>query len=234
MHALILADGAFPASENRLNLLKHSEVIVCCDGAAAKLEAFGREPFAIVGDLDSVPEMLKEKYSDRLHPVTEQETNDLTKAVEFCLSKGFDELAILGATGLREDHTLGNIALLAEYVPRVASICLLTDYGRFDAIRCGLTQEQYNRSMGDKKAPEVSPTRNGEFTVARFESTKGQQVSIFALDPDSRLSSLGLAYPLENRKLTSWWQGTLNECTGEQFSLSVDKGSLIVYRLDPR
>jgi len=52
------------------------------------------------------------------------------------------------------------------------------------------------------------------------------------LTPDSKISSLGLKYPLEKRNLTSWWQGTLNESVGEQFSLSIDKGVLLVYRLD--
>jgi len=231
MLALILADGAFPTNPKRLDLLNNVDPIVCCDGAAVKLLEFGRDPSVIVGDLDSVPAELKERFSDRTIHSSDQETNDLTKAVEYCISKGYDEIAILGATGLREDHTLGNVSLLAEYASRLKSVCILTDYGRFDSFRSGIETIDSPEQESDTKKPLVSVTRDGSYTVARFESFNGQQVSIFSLDPQTSIHSLGLTYPLDGRSLTSWWQGTLNECTGEQFSLSIDKGSLIVYRL---
>lgn len=232
MLAIILADGDFPKKNKRQDLLKHMEHIICCDGAAEKLLEFGREPEAIVGDMDSLPESLKLRFSDRVHTVDEQETNDLTKAVQYCIQNGYDELAILGATGLREDHTLGNISLLADYAKQVKSVCLLTDYGRIDAVCFGGETQDDTTISSDLKAPLVSMTRDGKFTVARFESFNGQQVSIFSLDPQTSISTLGLKYPIDGKNLTSWWQGTLNECSGEQFSLSIDRGTLLVYRLD--
>ncbi|HET9571955.1 MAG TPA: thiamine diphosphokinase [Bacteroidales bacterium] len=232
MQALILADGSFPTTRKRQELLRNAENIVCCDGATAKLLDFGREPLAIVGDMDSLSSELKAQFTAKIHLVAEQETNDLTKAVEYCITQGFDEIAILGATGLREDHTLGNISLLADYATRLKSVCLLTDYGRIDAFRSGMNVDDYLEPGLDTKAPEVCTTRDGAFTVARFQSFKGQQVSIFSLTPDTRISSLGLRYALENRSLTSWWQGTLNESAGDQFSLSIDQGVLLIYRID--
>lgn len=232
MHALILADGAFPKSENRLNLLKQAPYIVCCDGAVEKLVNIGLEPQAIVGDMDSISDELKERFADRLYPSLDQETNDLTKAVDHCLVNGFNEVAILGATGLREDHTIGNIALLAEYAGKLNAVCLLTDYGRIDAVHGDLTVDDHPASRYDSRAPEMCTTRDGSHTVARFQSYKGQQVSIFCLDPTTRLTSLGLKYQVEDRCFASWWQGTLNESTGEQFSLSIDRGCLLVYRID--
>jgi len=231
MQALILADGAFPVVEKRLNLLRQTPNLICCDGAVEKLVAVGLEPLAIVGDMDSISEELKVCFADRLYPSADQETNDLTKAVTYCLENGFDEVAILGATGLREDHTLGNIALLADYAVRLRSVCLLTDYGRMDAVLAGMSPDDHRPSGLDAGGPEVCATRDGRFTVARFGCYAGQQVSIFALDPATRLHSLGLKYPLEDRCFTSWWQGTLNEATGEQFSLSLDRGAVIVYRV---
>lgn len=232
MQVLILADGAFPTSEKRQHLLREAAHIVCCDGSVKKLMEFGREPDAVVGDMDSISTELKERFSDRLFPSSDQETNDLTKAVDYCLSKGYTELAILGATGLREDHTLGNIALLADYATRLKSVCLLTDYGRIDSFRSGITVDDFSEPVLDTKAPEICTTRDGVYTVARFESFAGQQVSIFSLTPSTLISTLGLKYPIENRPLTSWWQGTLNETVGEQFSLSINEGALLVYRLD--
>ncbi len=232
MLALILADGAFPTHPGRLDILKNMQTVICCDGAAEKLLTFGREPNAIVGDMDSLSDVLKTRFSDRIIPSDDQETNDLTKAVNYCAEKGYDELVILGATGLREDHTLGNIALLADYAPRFKSCCMLTDYGRIDAFTAGIETKDSLEENADTKAPLVCITRDGAHTVARFESFAGQQVSLFSLHPDTLVHSMGLRYPLEGRSLTSWWQGTLNECTGEQFSLSINKGCMLVYRLE--
>lgn len=232
MQAIILADGAFPNTHARQELLQMAPAIVCCDGAVGKLLDFGREPLAIVGDMDSISPELKARFATKIHQENEQETNDLTKAVNFCIEQGYDEIAILGATGLREDHTLGNIALLADYAQKLKSVCLLTDYGRIDAFRSGMNADDFIAPGLDAMAPEVCTTRDGKFTVARFQSFQGQQVSIFSLTPETVISSLGLKYTLENRTLTSWWQGTLNESSGEQFSLSIDQGILLVYRLD--
>ena len=91
---------------------------------------FGLVPFAIVGDCDSVNKKIAEKYSDRLFRDTDQETNDLTKAVKWCSERGYTNIVILGATGKREDHTLGNISLLIEY-SEFTSVKMVTDAGIF-------------------------------------------------------------------------------------------------------
>jgi thiamine pyrophosphokinase len=127
---------------------------------------------------------------------------------------------------------LGNISLLADYATRLKSVCLLTDYGRIDTFRSGITVDEFQEPSMDSKAPEVCTTRDGAYTVGRFESFAGQQISIFSLTPSTKITTLCLKYPLENHPLTSWWQGTLNESTGEQFSLSINEGVLLVYRLD--
>lgn len=112
---IIVADGAFPTHAEPLRLLREAGFVVCCDGAAASLTGYGIEPGIIIGDLDSLTNELAERYSDRLLPDPDQETNDLTKAVYWCIRHKATDLTILGATGKREDHTLGNISLLASY-----------------------------------------------------------------------------------------------------------------------
>ena len=59
----------------------------------------------------------------------DQETNDQTKAVNYLMEKGFRRIAIVGATGRREDHTLGNISLLMEYMRMGQKYVMYTDYG---------------------------------------------------------------------------------------------------------
>ena len=76
------------------------------------------EPEAIVGDLDSLSPEIAERFADRLYQDSEQDTNDLTKAVRWCIDKGYEEIVILGATGKREDHTIANISLTWRILQR--------------------------------------------------------------------------------------------------------------------
>ncbi|OFY71630.1 MAG: thiamine diphosphokinase [Bacteroidetes bacterium RBG_13_42_15] len=197
---VVLADGAFPEHEIPLECLRKASRIICCDGAAGSLVKFGLTPLAIVGDCDSLEPAIQKKYSDRIFKDTDQETNDLTKAVKWCRAAGYTELVITGATGKREDHTIGNISLLAEYIKTV-KVIMVTDTGIFYP-----------------------------FTEScRVPSVKGQQVSLFAIDPETEITSSGLKYPLINRKLRNWWEATLNEATGDHFELKFEEGKVIVF-----
>ena len=110
MPVVILADGCFPQHPFPLKILELADFIVCCDGAVAKLVNWGRKPNAIVGDLDSISPKLKSQFADIIYQSNDYETNDLTKAVEWCVNKEIDNIVILGATGLRDDHSLANIS----------------------------------------------------------------------------------------------------------------------------
>ena len=197
----ILANGAFPTHPTPLRALRTAERIVCCDGAAAKLLAAGLTPAAIVGDLDSLPAELRERFRDRLHLDHGQTDNDLAKAFRYCLQQAWHQLVILGATGLREDHTLGNLGWLADFATQ-AEVSLLTDTGVFTAI--------------------TRPTV--------FASHPGQQLSFFTFDSQTRLHAQGVRYPVENLQPTRWWQATLNEALGEQFELRCEGGPALVFR----
>ena len=189
--AVIVAGGDYPTSEQALQVLHNAPYVVCCDGAADRYIAAGKVPDAIVGDGDSISAYNRTKYATLLHIVAEQETNDQTKAVRFLLEQGKRRIAIVGATGRREDHTIGNISLLIEYARAGAQVRSFTDHGVF--IPC-----------------------NGDTTL---KCRKGQQVSIFAITAKN-LSAEGLLYPIYD--FTNWWQGTLNECTGEQFTIHAE------------
>jgi thiamine pyrophosphokinase len=197
---VILADGSFPQHDIPLGCLRNATRIVCCDGAAQSLLKFGLEPFAIVGDCDSLTPGITEKYSDRIFRSSEQDTNDLTKSVRWCGENGFTDLVILGATGKREDHTIGNISLLADYAASV-NVKMLTDTGIFVPVTESI----------------------------KFECFKGQQISIFSVNQETEITSGGLKYPLRNKKLKSWWEATLNEATGSSFELGFRGGPLIVF-----
>ena len=187
--AVIVAGGESPTATVPLDILHNAPYVVCCDGAADRYIATGHIPDAIVGDGDSISAENREKYAHLLHIIAEQETNDQTKAVRFLMEQGKQRIAIVGATGLREDHTIGNISLLVEYARMGCDVCSFTDYGIF--IPCNGT------------------------TIHKCH--KGQQVSIFSITAKD-LSAEGLRYPIYD--FNNWWQGTLNECTGDKFTIN--------------
>ena len=199
--AVILANGSFPINDIPLNFLKTSDFIVCCDGAINKLESAGIQAQAIVGDLDSLTNDLKRKYQDIIHHFSNQDTNDLTKAVNWCLANKYNDITIVGATGERDDHMIGNIFLLPSYTKKM-KVRMLTDYGTFTP---------------------VIRSRN-------FDSYIGQQVSIFSPQPETVITTANLRYELTNQKLEMLWQGTLNESMGDSFRIDFEGDSLIVYQ----
>jgi len=131
---VILADGDFPSHPEPLAYWAASERVVCCDGAASQAVARGVEPVAVVGDGDSISPALRDRLGARWVCDPGQDDNDLAKAFRYCLTRGWRRLAILGATGRREDHTLGNLSLLADFQAE-ADVVLATDTGLFTHTR---------------------------------------------------------------------------------------------------
>ncbi|MDR1895648.1 MAG: thiamine diphosphokinase [Prevotellaceae bacterium] len=199
-YSVILCDGKFPEHDIPLNILNNAGKIICCDGAAAKLLNYGKEPYSIVGDMDSIPDSLRIKYIDRIFGDSDQDTNDQTKAVHWCHKRGISPIVILGATGLREDHTIGNIALLSDYI-KLMDIIMVTDTGTFVAI---------NRTT-------------------TFKCRAGQQISIFAITPQTKITPKGLKYGTASMRFANWNQGTLNETLSDSFQISMDTGKLLIY-----
>jgi len=203
-NTIVLANGQFPKASYLLDMLDASEQIICCDGAVNKLIKSGREPHIIIGDLDSVEDSYKDKYQDILVQIDDQNSNDLSKAINWCLSQNIEDVIILGATGEREDHTIANIGLLTEYHKKI-NVKILTDNGVFIPI--------------------------SKSTI--FHSKVGQQVSIFSLNPTVKITSSGLKYPLQNLALKGWWMGTLNEALSDEFRIEFEgEAQVIVYILE--
>lgn len=193
---VILAAGDYPSHPYPLHLLREAAHVVCCDSAAVRyIETTGQLPEAVVGDGDSLPEAYKVQLGTRWHRVAEQDYNDLTKATRYLLANGVGEgstVAYLGATGRREDHTLGNISLLAFYRREFGLRPIMaTDHGLFTA-HCGDTS---------------------------LRVTPGQQVSLFNLSAGV-MSSRGLRWPVSAYR--EWWRGTLNEATAETVDIQAD------------
>ena len=149
---VILANGDFPKKGGAAwKLLAAAKRVVCCDGAAdAYRRRFGKWPTVIIGDFDSIAGGSRRSGTDRrpfaggaVRPgphasqspayvhIPDQDTNDLEKAMAYCARQGWCDPVIVGATGKREDHTIGNVFRALAYGCEI-----VTDTGRFVPL-CG-------------------------------------------------------------------------------------------------
>ena len=197
---VIIANGEFPTHSTPLEKLINAQSIIACDGAINNLENKKIEPDVIIGDLDSISRYNKNKYKNIIIKADNQSKNDLRKAINLCIKNKINKFSIIGASGKREDHTLGNIFSLLEY--RDYNIKLFTDTGVF-------------HTVSDNK---------------KIESFKGQKISIFSPDKSIKISSKYLKYNFNKNNISTLFDGTLNESTNSFLNLRLSHGSILIYQ----
>lgn len=215
MTAVIICNGNFPKKEYPRYLIASADIILCCDGALRSyLKAMpsifgGRErlPDAVVGDMDSLPKSLQQQFKNIVVHYEEQDYNDQTKAMRYLFERWPDVSAIhiLGATGKRTDHTIGNVSLLMEYgrlFPKVKGLemDMVTDY--------------------DTILPIWDSTR--------LAVGQGRKVSIITADNTVKIKSLGLEYSTENVIFDNWWKATLNRAVEDEIYLELNHPSMVL------
>ena len=200
--SVILANGDYPTHPIPAKKINEAGCSICCDGAVNQLIDKGLEPSIIIGDLDSINQTLKSKYEDRIIHAPGQDGNDLQKAIRWAENEGINEVAILGSTGKRDDHSLANIFILLQFSTSL-KCTLITDYGCFTVAK----------------------------GMESFQSFKGQQVSLFSANPAIEITSTNLKYNFNSSKVNNLYCGSLNECIYEYFSLSVSHGEILVYQV---
>ena len=214
---VIICDGKFPRTEYPHYLIRTADYIICCDGSLKKflrnsLSIFGEErlPDLVIGDMDTLPTSMQKKYADIILKETEQEHNDQTKAVRWALNnlKGIETIHILGATGGRADHTIGNTSLLMEYTRmfdlKDITIEMVSDDGTIFPIN----------------------------DTIEFECGPGRSISIFTPDNSLRIRSEGLMYPTDDVVFDNWWKATLNKTVQDNVRLELSHRSIALIMLD--
>ena len=209
---VILGNGAFPTEPYPVYLLDSAEGVVCCDGALEKWLEHNASaaPLAVIGDMDSLSAELQERFSAVLVKVDEQDDNDQTKALRWVLEHHPEvtEIVFLGATGLREDHTIGNLGLLMDY-PR-----------QFD--------------LGERRLSMVSDFGTA-FVITDtcdLHLGEGRRISLFSADNSLRITSEGLQWPTDNVVFDAWWKATLNRTVSPIVSLHFSHPSAALVLVD--
>ena len=198
---VIVGNGETPQGEIPLLFLRRAQFIVCCDGALDKLLHIGIKPNIVIGDCDSISEEKRQQFQDIIIEDQDEEYNDLQKALKYCMKQQLGPVAVLGASGLRDDHQLANLSILNMYSAKM-DLIMVSNYGLFSFISEDTT----------------------------FASLPGQEVSVFNFDGQAIFSFDGLQYPVYNRRFTQLWEGSLNKALGDSFTIKISGGRGLVFR----
>jgi thiamine pyrophosphokinase len=205
--ALVIANGEVPKKRLLQSLARESSIVICADGGANSALKFGILPDAIVGDLDSIhAEALVKlrkvpRYEDR-----DDESTDLEKAIAWALKQKYDHIVVVGASGKRIDHTLGNLGVLPKFYPD-AVIRFVDDLGEVMYVGRELT----------------------------FEAKRGDVVSLIPLTRCEGITTESLRYALDNEALElGVREGTSNVVVNTPVTIKVKKGHLLLYKLFAR
>ena len=208
---IIICDGKFPKKEYPRYLIRTADYIICCDGALKKflsnsVSIFGEErlPDLVIGDMDTLSGTMQKKYSDIIIRESEQEHNDQTKAVRWALNniEDISSIHILGATGGRADHTIGNLSLLMEYTRM------------FDL------KDIYIEAVSDDGT--IFPITD----TIEIDCGYGREISIFSPDTTLRIKSQGLMYKTDDVIFDNWWKATLNKASDDKIRLEFNHPSI--------
>ena len=163
----------------------------------------------ILGDFDSVPEEILNKYREGSVPIktypTEKDKTDTQIAIELALKHAPVTIDLVGATGSRLDHTLANLHLLLLPMQLKVDAFLLDRYNRIS-----LRQSSFHL------------TKAGQY---------GDYVSLLPFTGEVRgLTLTGFKYPLEQVTMTLGSSlGISNEIAAEEARVEFNEGILIVF-----
>lgn len=167
------------------------------------------QPDVIIGDFDSAERESLAYFREQgrtqireLCPI--KDDTDTESAIRYALEEGAEQITLLGATGSRLDHVLGNVELLGIGLKAGVPITIMDEKNRIRMIDKGITikkSEQY-----------------------------GTYVSLLPYtERVEHLTLCGVKYPLADATLTGFCSlGVSNEIVEEEAEITFDGGILLV------
>lgn len=180
------------------------DLIIAADSGLLHAASLGLSPSVVVGDYDSLGQTPRAEPGVEVITVpAEKDETDTQLAVRIALSRGADEIHIVGGLSGRLDHTLSNLAILEELA------------------------NQKVRAIIEDGQNRVRLLRNDSTILPRSAYA---YVSLLALDPLVRGVEIdGVKYPLKGAKLTrSLGYAVSNEITGNCCFIAVRRGALLI------
>lgn len=185
------------------------DVLMAADSGMEYFYRIHTKPDVIVGDFDSANADILDYFRGFeqidlcvLNPV--KDDTDTEFAIREAIRRGADDITIVGGTGTRIDHVLGNICLLGIGLEKKVSMCLLDPHNRIRLIDAPL--------------------------VLRRESQYGQYVSLLPYsDEVTGVTLKGFKYPLTDYTMGGFHSlGISNEIVEDEAEIFFQEGKLLV------
>lgn len=207
---VLIITGGHIEEEFLSDLMKqeHFTTIIAADHGLMAVDKLGITVDYIVGDFDSVPMEILEKYrngsASTLTYPREKDKTDTQIAIELAIQHHATSVMLVGATGSRLDHMFANIHLLLLPLHQHIDACIIDRYNKVY-----LKQEN--------------------FRIDRMKQ-HGDYVSLLPFSEEVQgLSLIGFKYPLHKIKLNAGSSlGISNEIVEKIADVEFTQGTLLV------
>ena len=218
MTAYIFTGGKLAVgSMDELGLhMSEADLIIAADSGYNNASRLGVRPGLLLGDLDSIDR--KKLAPDELEHIEKiivpaiKDDTDTQLAVDTAISRGADEIYIIGGLGGRLDHTLSSVFLL-EYIADRGADAVMTD---------GQSRVRVMKTAGEPVSLEIPKTFDGEngfkylSVVPLTDECEGVRIS-------------GVFYPLDGVTLKrSYSYAVSNEITSDHAEITLERGTMLV------
>jgi thiamine pyrophosphokinase len=202
---ILLANGQ-PPSKKVFNFFSRNDykTLICADGGANTAAKLGMIPEYIIGDLDSIYPSVYDYFYDmcQIIQIKRQNDTDVEKCLKFAIKNKFDDAILLGSTGDRLDHSLGNIGIVLKYF------------------------HQITIKIVHKKS--LLSAYSGNVTL---KTIPNETLSIYGIDSKTHITSTGLKYQLKNISLPfGKKESTSNVALRNKVTLTIKDGIVFVIR----
>lgn len=172
---------------------------IAVDGAYLYMKKQGIRVDYIIGDLDSLsPKNIKNIHV--LH-ISEQNSTDMEKALNFIYSQGYTTVDVYGASGLEQDHFLGNLHVAYKF---------------FTKIKITFFDEFHSYFFLPKRA--------------KISTHKGQLISLMPFPKADGIYTSGLLYALNMEELNFGSRiGIRNRAIEDEIEISFKNGSMLIF-----
>ena len=218
MTAYIFTGGKLAVgSMDELGLhMSEADLIIAADSGYNNASRLGVRPGLLLGDLDSIDR--KKLAPDELEHIEKiivpaiKDDTDTQLAVDTAISRGADEIHIIGGLGGRLDHTLSSVFLL-EYIADRGAGAVMTD---------GQSRVRVMKTAGEPVSLMIPKTFDGEngfkylSVVPLTDECEGVRIS-------------GVFYPLDGVTLERRYSYAVsNEITSDHAEITLEKGTMLV------
>lgn len=217
--AAIFLNGSYPRGHRKfyrgvISSRTDEMLLIAADGALGLFAELGLTPDVVVGDFDSTPPEVLEKFPDleRETSSTEKDATDGELAIRYALDRGCDEIEIYGGidTQFETDQMLANLFML-------------------------MLIAQSARERGKEIAARLTDHYQHIYLISdadlHLSGKPENKLSIIPLGHETRVTVKGTKWELDNAELDFGSSLPLrNEFAGEKAYIEVKGLAIVVHR----